>query len=571
MYYRLRPRRDWNGMKVADKPHRFQGITIDARLTYIEPDGSNFIATVEATSLNKRKEVDYSFNWFRCIGESYCLVVFVVAAILGLLFLWGALDLGTNAGAMPSFWSRVGDILVLLFGNPALSAVYESEVEGFNLLHNRIIANSLWTLTKIFGFCWLLSAAFLLLFPKRYRYIYAIEQFKRFHANDQWVAISHELYNRHDDAKYVELHRQCAFFGFGLMELQPDRNWRILLAPKRGDYFTGLRQQLPAWIQNLEKSSRINKILAPKKTTKESPIAEIDPLSPEVLQLGTEEHEDISETTTAAPIEGKAIAGKPSFKSMRWKYLRRLFLHQIWEIRHFFQPAVIKRRPNFFHLGRYWVAMGLCGSLAILGVIYQHEGVKSIVEVGEKEAVTMPRYLEVDRQNYTPLDPSYEARLNDVNVRADGSRVNEKTTNQRTPPPATPYNLDNRLEIAPEKPEPIGLDPAILGYDSDIFHYRLADGDTTLLFNCMSFANAETIYVLLYEVSDNFEQALGIAWRLHQQSKLVVNISRSDCFSTGAAGYIVFLEDPMTDESMVNFRYRTYTREFGIALEILAR
>lgn len=584
MYYRLRPRRDWNGMQVADKPHRFQGITIDARLTYVEPGGSNFIATVEATSLNKREEVDYSFNWFRWLGESVCLITFVLANILGLLFLWGILDLGTatslleqgdgllaDAGARPSFWSRVGDLLVVLFGDPALSAVYETEVEGFNLLHNPIVAGSKWTLAKIFLFFWFLSAAFLLLFPKRYRYIYAIEQFKRFYANDQWVAISYELYDKHNDARYIELHDQCARYGFGLMELEPDRNWRILLAPKRGDYFTGLRQQLPAWVQNLDKSTGLSKILPTAKSTQQSLPQEIDPLSPEALQLemGAEEQSEAMEVRK--PVVGKAIAGRPSFQTMRWKYLRLWFLHKRWQIRHLLRPAVIKRRPNFFHFSRYWVAMGLFGSLVILVFIYQHAGVKSVVEVGEQGAVGMPGRMEVDSQNYSPLDPTYEARLNDINVRADGSRVNETGTKQRSPPPATPYNLDNRYELAPEKPSPTALDPAMMGYDSDVYHYRLATEDTTLLFNCLRLPNTETVFLLLYEVTDNFEQALGIAWRLHKQSKLVVNISRSDCFRTGAAGYIVFLEDPMTDESMVNFRYRSYTRDFGISLEILAR
>lgn len=588
LYYRLRPRRDWNGMQVVDKPHFFQGITIDARLTYIEPDGSNFIATVEATSLNKRKEVDYRFNWFRWLGESFCLSTFIIANLLGLLFLWGLLDLGTSssvleqgdgllapAGAMSTFWSRVGDLLVVLLGDPALSAVYETEVEGFNLLFNPVVAGSYWTLAKFLLFFWLLTALFLRLFPQRYRYIYAIEQFKRFHANDQWVAISYELFDKHQDPRYVELHHQCARYGFGLMELEPDRNWRILLAPKQGDYFKDLRQQLPTWLQNFDKTTRLNRILPTAKNVPKSLPPPLDPLSPQALQLGIgaeASEEQLAKASLPPPIIGRATPGQPSFKSLRWKYLRRRYWHLWWQIRHFLRPAVVKRRPNFFHFSRYWVAMGLLGCAVIIGVIYQHAGVKSVVEVGEQGAVSLPNPLEVDSQDYTPLDPIFEDRLNDINVRADGSRVNENTNKQRLPAPATTaYNLDDRLEQAPESPPEATLDPAILGYDSDVYYYRLAVGDTTLLFNCPSLSNSGSVFVLLYQVADNFEQALGLAWRLHNRTQLVVNVSRSDCFRTGAPGYIVFLEDPMTDESLVNYRYRTYTREWEIELEILVR
>ncbi len=587
MHYRLRPRRDWNGMQVVDKPHFFEGITIDARLTYIEPDGSNFIATVEATSLNKRKEVDYRFNWFRWLGESFCLSTFLIASLLGLLYLWGLLelgnlssvlgqgaDMGSNAGAMPTFWSRVGDLLVVLLGDPALSAMYETEVEGFNLLYNPLIAGSYWTLAKFFLFFFLLMATFLWFFPSRYRYIYAIEQFKRFHANDQWVAISHELYNNHQDVRYTELHHQCARYGFGLMELEPDRNWRILLAPKQGDYFKDLRQQLPSWVQNLDKTTRLNSILPAARTRPNNLPPSIDPLSPEALQLGTgeeEAEEQPVEGLLPPPIIGRAVAGRPSFKSLRGKYLRRRYYHLRWQIRHLLRPAVIKRSPNFFHISRYWVAMGLFGCAVIVGFIYQHAGVKSVVEVGEQGAAGLPNALEVGSQDYTPLDPTFEARLNDIHVREDGSRVNENTSNQRLSPPATTYNLDDRLEQAPESPPEAVLDLAILGYDSDVFYYRLAVGDTTLLFNCPSLSNASSVFILLYQAMDNFEQALGVAGRLHSRTQLVVNISRSDCFRTGAPGYIVFLDDPMTDESLVNYRYRTYTRDWEIELEILMR
>lgn len=586
IYYKLRPRRDWNGIQIVDKPHRFQNITIDARLTYIEPDGKAFIATVEASSLNKRKELDYRFNWFRWLGESACLTAFVFANLLGLLFLWGVLELDiltgiagqqegllAPEGALTHLLQYVGGFLILLFGDPEMSEAYAAVDGRFNLFYNSVVLGSYWILLKIVLFAWSIVAGCLLFFPKRYRYIYAIEQFKRFHANDQWIAYSHELYQLHNDPRLVELQRQSARYGFGMMELQADRSFRILMAPKKGDYFSGIREELPLWVQNLEKTVSRTKLLPQGKQLPPVVSPEIDPLSPQLLQLEAASSElsiEEEQETAPPPIVFTRLAspGRPSFKTHRLGFLYRKWLHLVWQIRHFLRPDVVKSAPGFYHFSRYWLGMGLLGVFVCTLILVQHIRETAEARVGDRDAVHLPgrQRMEVGQDYYEPLDPAYEARLNDITIGPDGQKIREDIA--RSPQPtATPYTLDNRLELAPSR-ESASSNSSLAGYDSDIFHYRIAPADTTILYNCLSLSNTEAVYLLLYEVANNFEQALGIAWRLHTQTKLVVNISRSDCFKAKTPGYVVFLADPMVEESLVNYFYRTYTRDFGLSLEV---
>jgi len=195
LFYKFRPRREWGGIQVVDKAHYYNGITIDARLTYVEPDGKRFIATVEATSLDKRKEVDYRFHWFRCLAESFTLTALTTALLLALL-----------------------------------------QVQGQNLFRD-YPSYARWELISlgVLGL-WAAWALLLSLNVRRYRYIYATAQFKRFHADDQWIAFDASLYASHVDRRFRELQRQCVRYGFGLMQVEKDRTIRVLIAPKRGDF-----------------------------------------------------------------------------------------------------------------------------------------------------------------------------------------------------------------------------------------------------------------------------------------------------------------------------------------------
>lgn len=196
LYYKARPRFARGGIQIVDRAHHFQGITIDARLTYIASQGKPFVATIEATSLSKRNEVDYRLRLFRLIMESLTL------GLAGLAF---------------GFWlAQVKEVNLFFWAGPTLSW---------------------WPIVLVFLLCWALAAVALQLAnPPRYRYIYAIEQFKRFTADDQWVAFSAALYESHADRRFLELQRQCIRYGFGLLEVAVDRSLRVVVAPKQGDF-----------------------------------------------------------------------------------------------------------------------------------------------------------------------------------------------------------------------------------------------------------------------------------------------------------------------------------------------
>ncbi|MEO1628740.1 MAG: hypothetical protein AAFV25_26565, partial [Bacteroidota bacterium] len=77
---------------------------------------------------------------------------------------------------------------------------------------------------------------------RRYRYIYAIEQFKKYHADEQWVAIGEDVFANENDFFYRELKDQCVYNGFGLITVSQDENPQMLITPSRQELFKRKRQ-----------------------------------------------------------------------------------------------------------------------------------------------------------------------------------------------------------------------------------------------------------------------------------------------------------------------------------------
>ncbi|MEL6943603.1 MAG: hypothetical protein AAFO82_13110, partial [Bacteroidota bacterium] len=67
----------------------------------------------------------------------------------------------------------------------------------------------------------------------RYHYIYAVEQFKRYHADEQWIAVGEDIFTGPTDPKLLELRDQCIKNGFGLIEVRADLVPFILITPSR--------------------------------------------------------------------------------------------------------------------------------------------------------------------------------------------------------------------------------------------------------------------------------------------------------------------------------------------------
>lgn len=104
-----------------------------------------------------------------------------------------------------------------------------------------------------------LIVAFLLIFPffyvplsplRRYRYIYAIEQFKQYYADEQWVAIAEDVFpNYYDDRYYLELRNQCIYNGFGLLVVRENKPPVMQVTPSRQDLFSNRRRLIPLFSQ----------------------------------------------------------------------------------------------------------------------------------------------------------------------------------------------------------------------------------------------------------------------------------------------------------------------------------
>lgn len=176
-------------------------IIADGYLSFAQEDDSVFTATFEATSLGKRNEV-----LFKVQRE---------------LLIWDSLSLASIAVTIFIAWQHV-----------VVEHYWIAVYRIFNILV--FLVASLGTLTFIF--------ALPLSFLRRYRYIYAIEQFKRYFANDQWIAVSSNVF-REQDTKYLEeLQHQCVYNGFGLIMIKDDLSIDIKVAPSRVDLFDHKRK-----------------------------------------------------------------------------------------------------------------------------------------------------------------------------------------------------------------------------------------------------------------------------------------------------------------------------------------
>jgi hypothetical protein len=181
------------------------GLVADGKMTFRKADGSPFVCTYEATSRDKAQEVKFSIN------EQYLL--------------WDAAAFGAIIAAIlyAAFYVTRRDWLIdlRLEGNLGL------------LIGMTLIAFLLWF--------------FLLRSWRKYRYIYAIEQFKQYQADEQWVAIAEDVFPSPTDPYLIELRNQCVFSGFGLAIVTAENGVRALSNPSRLGIY-GEDRRITHWV-----------------------------------------------------------------------------------------------------------------------------------------------------------------------------------------------------------------------------------------------------------------------------------------------------------------------------------
>ena len=198
-YYKFRPRTGETEVSTDMKAEG--GIIIDGYLKFPKSDGKAFIATIEATSFEKIDEVQYTIQRNLIFWDCLAFSAVVTA------FIWSYLYSKNLYTVQSSGWFESVSILLLCL--LSLWLVYFFIAKKFS----------------------------------RYRYIYAIEQFKRFHADEQWIALAEDVFENPENPYLKELKHQCVYNGFGLMTVGLDEETQLQITPARQEIFNKKRRQ----------------------------------------------------------------------------------------------------------------------------------------------------------------------------------------------------------------------------------------------------------------------------------------------------------------------------------------
>ncbi len=167
------------------------GIVADGQLTFKKEDGSPFLATFEATA-----------------GDSMGEVLFHPQPVL--------LNMDSLATGV-------------VFGTLVLGFLYADKWQGFEYI------GKYWAILVGFGVGAAIFYSVRRLIRKlpRYRYIFAIEQFKQYFADQQWIALGADVFPDPTDKHYKELRDQCVKFGFGLLLVDENLKAQLVITPAR--------------------------------------------------------------------------------------------------------------------------------------------------------------------------------------------------------------------------------------------------------------------------------------------------------------------------------------------------
>lgn len=214
-HYRFRPR-SVDAFISADM-RGMGGVVADGYLAFPRDDGQMFVATFEATSADTRDEVQFSLHKESLLWDAWTFS-FLLLTILRYLLHEMDLFLLKEVGSWP-WW-----------GAPAAGAVV------FAYLYR-----------------WMFRSL------RRYRYIHAVEQFKQYHADDQWIAIGEDVFPGTEHVYFKELRRQCIKYGFGLIIIDRRFHPQLYITPAREDQFKNRRGTVEFvrqtdWVRQLRES-----------------------------------------------------------------------------------------------------------------------------------------------------------------------------------------------------------------------------------------------------------------------------------------------------------------------------
>ncbi len=201
-YYRLRDRTGSGKTQTQFDVMTEGGIIADGHLSFLAKNDEPFTATLEATSFDTIDELKYKLQSNILAWDSFAVGSLITAFVFSYSYAFDQFTIH-KIGLIPSVILLVG-IFIL-----ATAAYY-------------------------FSFRWM----------QRYRYIYAIEQFKKYHADEQWIAIGENIFNGPEDKYMKELKAQCVMNGFGLISIDYNLEPQLLITPSRREVFGQKRARL---------------------------------------------------------------------------------------------------------------------------------------------------------------------------------------------------------------------------------------------------------------------------------------------------------------------------------------
>lgn len=178
------------------------GIIADGFIRFQLDENTPFFATFEATASESRHEVAFRPRTKVLLWDCFSFGQLMMTIIFGILYFGSYVAIKSHG-----FWWIQGFLA--------------TGVISFGVLFFFIFRNH-----------------------RRYRYIYAVEQFKQYFADDQWIAIGADVFEHPEGDEMEELKRQCALNGFGLVAIDQSESPQLLISPARQDEFQNKRRQL---------------------------------------------------------------------------------------------------------------------------------------------------------------------------------------------------------------------------------------------------------------------------------------------------------------------------------------
>jgi len=127
---------------------------------------------------------------------------------------------------------------LLFFDALAVASMVAAASYGYNYMNDQYTLNQLGTFKFFMGFFAVMLATviiYILALRKvsRYHHIHALAQFKKYHADEQWVSYGEDVFANPENKYLVELKKQCIRQGFGLISVDKNLQPSLVMTPAR--------------------------------------------------------------------------------------------------------------------------------------------------------------------------------------------------------------------------------------------------------------------------------------------------------------------------------------------------